>query len=392
MLDSPVRSDIDLYTEESIVTPYQDYRELRELGPAVWLTRYEVWVLARYDDVYSALHDHETFSSGSGVALCDVINERMRGTTLASDPPYHDYIRGLINGPLTPKALRAHREMFQQRADALIGQLVDAGTIDAVTDFAHVFPASVVPDLLGWPAEGRDRFLPWASAAFNTIGPMNERSVADLPAMQEMWQFIGEMAQPGRLCPGSWGADLVAAAESGDVDKKLIPSLIGDYLVPSLDTTTSALASALWLLGRHPEQWKALCADISLIPNAINEVIRYESPSRGFYRQLTRAYDLGGTQLPADSRVLLLNASANRDERQFAAPDVFDITRANAKDHVGFGHGVHSCVGQGLARLEATVLLTSLAKRVRRIEVGEPAWRVNNHTRAMTSLSASLHS
>lgn len=391
MLDTRVETDIDPYGEESILAPYGDYRVLRDLGPAVWLARYDVWVMARYADVYAALHDHETFSSGSGVALSDAINERMRGTTLASDPPYHDQIRGLVSGPLTPKALRGYREMFAERATVLVDKLLGAGTFDAATDFAREFPASVVPDLLGWPEEGRERFLAWGSAAFNTIGPMNERSVADVPAMREIWQYIAEMAQPGRLREGSWGADLVAAAAAGNVDEKLVPSLIGDYLVPSLDTTIAALTSALWLLGTHPEQWQALRADRSLIPNAINEVIRYESPSRGFYRLLTRDHEVEGTVLEAGRRVLLLYGSANRDERQFDRPEVFDITRANAKDHVGFGHGLHGCVGQGLARLEATALLTALADRVGHIEVGEPAWRVNNHLRAIASLPAALH-
>ncbi|HEY3610280.1 MAG TPA: cytochrome P450 [Pseudonocardiaceae bacterium] len=390
MVTAAPASDIDLYTEESIRSPYRDYRALRDLGPAVWLAQYQVWVVARYREVYAALHDHETFSSGSGVALSDAINERMRGTTLASDPPYHDHVRGLINGPLTPKALRKHQALFQEVADDLVDKLLGQSTFDAVTDFAQVLPLSVVPDLLGWPAEGRERFLPWASAAFNTVGPMNERAAAEVPAMREMWQYIAEMAESGRLRDGSWGADLVTAAAAGKVEKQLIPSLIGDYLVPSLDTTISALTSALWLFGRHPEQWHAVRADNSLIPNALNEIIRYESPARGFSRLLTRDHAFDGVELPAGSRVLMLYASANRDERKWATPDVFDIRRPNAKDHVGFGHGIHGCVGQGLARLEGNSLLTALAKRVRHIEVGEPTWRVNNHIRAIASMPATL--
>jgi cytochrome P450 len=390
MLTTTPHSDLDLYTEEAILSPYENYRTLRDLGPAVWLEQYQVWAVARYRDVYDALHDHDTFSSGSGVALNDVINEKMRGTTLASDPPYHDHVRGLINGPLTPKALRKHRESFQQLADELVDDLIARGSFDAVVDFAQVFPLSVVPDLLGWPTEGREDFLAWASAAFNTIGPLNERAIAEVPAMKGMWEYIAEMAQPGRLRDGSWGADLVAAAEAGKVEKHLLPSLIGDYLVPSLDTTISALSSALWLFGEYPDQWQAIRRDHSLIPNALNEVIRYESPARGFSRLVTRDHELSGTTLPAGSRVLMLYASANRDEREWGTPEVFDVTRENAKNHVGFGHGIHGCVGQGLARLEGTSLLTALAKRVEHIEVGAPTWRVNNHIRAIASLPATL--
>jgi len=384
-------TDLDLYSEESILAPYQPYRVLRDLGPAVRLERYGVWAMARYQDVYAALHDHETFSSGSGVALNDTINQRMRGTTLASDPPYHDHVRGLLNGPLTPKALRRHRDLFQRVADELVDRLLTAGTFDAVTDFAQVLPLSVVPDLLGWPTEGREDFLGWASAAFNTIGPLNERAVAEVPAMKGMWQYIAEMARPGRLRDGSWGADLVAKASAGEIAPELVPSLIGDYLVPSLDTTISALSSMLWLLARHPEQWQAIRADRSLIPNAFNEIVRYESPARGFSRLLTRDQDIDGVRLSAGTRVLMLYASANRDERRWADAGVFDVTRPDASNHVAFGHGIHGCVGQGLARLEGTALLTALAGRVARIETGEPVWRVNNHIRAMSALPATLH-
>jgi cytochrome P450 len=384
-------TDLDLYSEESILAPYEPYRVLRDLGPAVRLERYNVWAVARYRDVYATLHDHETFSSGSGVALNDTINSRMRGTTLASDPPYHDHVRGLLNGPLTPKALRRHRDLFQGVANDLVDRLLGVGTFDAVADFAQVLPLSVVPDLLGWPAEGREEFLSWASAAFNTIGPLNERAIAEVPAMKGMWQYIAEMARPGQLRDGSWGADLVAKAAAGEVAPELLPSLIGDYLVPSLDTTISALSSMLWLLARHPEQWQAIRRDHSLIPNAFNEIVRYESPARGFSRLLTRDAEIDGVRLRTGERVLNLYASANRDERRWADAAVFDVTRADAANHVAFGHGIHGCVGQGLARLEGTALLTALVERVGHIETGEPAWRVNNHIRALSALPATLY-
>jgi cytochrome P450 len=150
------------------------------------------------------------------------------------------------------------------------------------------------------------------------------------------------------------------------------------------------LSSALWLLGRDPSLWQSIRGDHSLIPNALNEVLRYESPVRGYTRVVTREHDLDGTTLPAGSRVLLLLGAANRDERRWDEPDVFDIRRPDAKHHIGFGHGIHSCIGQGLVRLEGTALFTALAKRVRRIEVGEPTWGVNNVVRGLASLPVTL--
>ncbi|MFB7297725.1 cytochrome P450 [Streptomyces rubiginosohelvolus] len=383
-------SDLDLWSEEVILHPYDHYRQLRDLGPAVWMEQYQAYVVSRYAEVYEALHDHTAFASGQGVAMNEQLNQKMKGSALVSDPPYHDHVRSVMGRPLTPRALRGHREDFQRLADDLVDRLLERGTFDAVTDFAQLFPLSVVPDLLGWPTEGREHFLDWASAGFNALGPMNERARGDIPVLAGMWAFMAEIVQPGRLRPGSWGADLVEAAQQGTVSKQLLPALIGDYLVPSLDTTVSALTSTLLLLGRHPEQWKALRADPSLIPNALNEVIRYETPIRALARRVTEDRELGGTVLPAGSRALLVYASANRDERHWNSPEVFDVTRPNANSHVGFGHGIHGCIGQGLARLEGHALLTALVEKVATIEVAEPVYRVHNTIRAITTLPTTI--
>jgi cytochrome P450 len=384
------RTDLDLYTEDAIVSPYENYRLLRDLGPAVWLERNDVWAVTRYSDVHAALADPQTFSSAEGVAMNDQTNERMRKTTVATDPPHHDQLRSLINRPLTPKALLPHHGLFHRHADELVERLLGAGTFDVVTDFAQVFPLSVVCDLLGWPTDRRADFPSWSCAIFNLSGPMNERSIAELPVIAEMFKYTEGVIDSGGLRPGSCGADLLAAAEAEQVDSDQIPSLIGAYLAPAIDTTIAMLSSALWLLGRDPALWQAIRQDHSLIPNALNEVLRYESPVRGYTRMLTREHDINGTTLPAGARVFLLLGAANRDERRWDEPDTFDIRRPDAKHHIGFGHGVHSCIGQGLVRLEATALFTALAKRVRRIEVGAPAWRVNNVVRGLTSLPAAL--
>jgi cytochrome P450 len=151
-----------------------------------------------------------------------------------------------------------------------------------------------------------------------------------------------------------------------------------DYIAPSLDTTISAIANALHLFGRHPEQWELLRSDPALINNAVNEVVRYESPVRAFARHVAVDSRIGDTDLPAGSRVLVIYASANRDEREWDHPDRFDITR-DANRHLGFGQGAHACAGQGLARLETSAMLRALLDRVQRIEIaGEPTWALNN--------------
>lgn len=383
-------SDIDLYTDDSVLAPHENYRRLRDLGPVVWLARQQVYAVARYQEVYDALHDHTTFSSGSGVGLTEELNRVMIGSTIASDPPDHDHLRTVVGRQLTPKALRQFRADIEERAGRLADELVGRGGFDGVADFAQRFPLSVVPDLLGWPDDGREHFLKWASAGFNALGPKNERTMSGLPALQEMLGYLEKMAVPGALRPDSWGDRLAAAAAAGTVPRELLPTLLGDYLAPSLDTTISALATTLWLLGSHPDQWAAVRADHSLFGNAFNEAIRYESPVRGFSRLVTRDCELGGAPLAAGSRVLLLYGSANRDERFWSAPDTFDITRDQVTSHVAFGHGVHGCVGQGLARLEAQSLFTALAERVDTIEVGRPVWRAHNTIRAIATLPTTV--
>jgi cytochrome P450 len=384
-------TDLDLYSDEAVLEPYEHYRTLRGIGPAVWMEKYGAWAVPRYREVYDALHDHETFSSASGVGMSEELNRVMAGGTIASDPPEHDRIRRVLGRQLTPKALRGHQEHVRERAAALVDELVERRTFDAVADFAQRFPVSLVPDLLGWPDTERGNLLDWAAAGFNALGPMNERTLAGVPVLKGLWEFLGQLAASRDLRPGSWGANLVAAVDDGEVPRELLPTLLGDFLVPSLDTTVSALAAAIWLLGTHPEQWKRIREDHTLIPSAFNEIVRLETPARGFCRLVTRDHDLDGVTLPAGSRVFLLYASANRDERFWQHPDAFDIGRPDAAAHLAFGHGLHGCVGQGLARMEAHALLAELARRVEYIEVGEPAWRRHNTIRGMESLTATLH-
>ena len=163
-----------------------------------------------------------------------------------------------------------------------------------------------------------------------------------------------------------------------------------DYLAPSLDTTISGIASALALFASHPDQWDTLRAEPSLLPNAINEVLRHESPLRAFTRKLLQPTEIAGIDIPAGSRVLVLYASANRDEQEWTDPDVFDIRR-NATRHLGFGHGTHACAGQGLARLEMQAMLAALMQQVSRIELaGEPTWALNNIIRCYERLPLRL--
>ncbi|MGX5694233.1 cytochrome P450 [Dermacoccus abyssi] len=385
-------TEIDPYSDASITDPYPAYRQLRNLAAVTYLPQYEVFCAARYDEVVTALHQHETFISGEGVGLTDTLNKAQKGSSFTSDPPWHAHLRGLVARHLRPRAMVDIHEYIENWADRLVGQLVDKGEFDVVEDFAQAFPLAVVPDLLGWPEdEGKERLLDWASAGFNAFGPLNQRTTEGFGHLGEMSQFLQRMSEPGNLRPGSWGEELVLEARAGKIEEHLLPGLLGDFLAPSMDTSVSALSSMLWLLATHPQQWAALKADPTLVGSAFNEIIRIESPLRGFTRYVAEDTDLGGTRLEQGSRILLLFGSANRDERFWTDPETFNITRPGVAQHVGFGHGIHACVGQALSRLEGQSLLKALIRRVDNIQVDEPTWRLHNTIRGIDRMRARFH-
>jgi cytochrome P450 len=277
-----------------------------------------------------------------------------------------------------PRALRTLGDDVDARARAIVEDAVSRGTVDAVADLATALPLAVVPDLVGWPRDQRDYLLDWAAATFDILGPPNLQALRAVPRSMQMLRFARRVVRERNVLPGSMAHELLTAVDEGHLAVDEVPPLLIDYIAPSLDTTISAISSALYLFATHPEQWQLLKDDPSLIPNAINEVVRYESPLRAFTRRTARASVMSDVHLPAGARVLVLYASANRDEREWGAPDVFDI-RNDAGRHVGFGSGTHACAGQGLARLETTAMLKALIERVERIEIAaEPTWGINN--------------
>ena len=383
-------SDLDLYSDEVLAEPYEHYRLLREAGAAVWLERYNVWAVVRYAAVRAVLRDWKTFSSASGVALNDTLNNAMQGNTLGSDPPLHDLLRNVVASRMTAQSLRPTKEMIEQRAEELVERLVAQQSFDAVKDLAQILPPSIVPDFIGLPQEGREHLLEWAEATFNAMGPMNKRCIHALQAVPGVFGYAAQIAAAGDLQPGSFGAGVLEAVKDGRITQAQCPQLLTAYLVPSLDTTISAVGSAIWLFGRYPEQWERVREDPSLIPNALEEVLRLESPIQGFSRKATSDYDVEGITIPEGSRVVVLFASANRDERKWKQPDTFDVTR-DTSGHLGFGYGIHLCAGASLARLEGQAILGALARRVERFELGASTRKLNNVIRGLNTLPVTVH-
>jgi len=377
--------DADLFTDEVLTDPYDLYRTLRDLGPVVRLTAHDVYAVTRYADVRAVLEDAEVFCSGEGVGFNDFINDAGRGTTLMSDGEQHERLREVIGRPLTPKALADLRPDAQALAEHLADELALRGSFDAVGDLAEVLPATWVPDLLGWPQEGRDRLIDWGAANFDALGPANARAEAAGPGVVEMATQAYHLAE-SPLPEGSMAAGILEAAARGDIAPEQCPFALLDYLGPSLDTTISALGNAIWLFATHPDQWQLLRREPARVKHAFNEVLRIETPISAFTRVTARPATIGGVALPAGARVMVSYASANRDERRWDHPDAFDITR-NSAAQLAFGYGEHACAGMGLARLEGAAVLGALVERIEHIELnGPPVRKLNNLIRSFASL------
>lgn len=384
-------TDIELYDDDTLTDPTDAFRTLRELGSTVWLERYEMFVHPRFDECRAALRDWRTYSSAQGVMMNDAMNETLRGILLCADGDEHAAMRKVIAGPLTPQALVDVKAEITREAEGLVERLVAAGTFDAANELAHHLPVTIVSNHVGLPEAGRERMIEWAHANFDCFGPMNARTEAAFPVVEEMVGYAFSECVPAKLKPGGWAAGIWEAAERGDIPADKPPLMMNDYMGPSLDTTIFAIGSMIRLFAEHPEQWTLLRAEPERTLNAINEVLRLESVITGFSRVLTAEHTVDDVTMPEGSRVLVLYSSANRDERHFPDPDVFDITRSNAGEHLGLGFGTHSCPGGNLAKIEMRALIEALSERVERFELVDSAPKLNNVLHGLERCVVTVH-
>lgn len=377
----------DPFDEAVMDDPWPRYRELRDAGGAVFLPAHGVWAISRYDDVHSALRDHDTFSSAPAPALQPLRPdlELARDTILGSDPPRHTMLRNVLSEQLAPRALRALKSDVETRADAVVEELVSRGSFDAVQDLARRFPVQIVAELVGLPAEAREQLLALADAAFNTFGPVN-RLTQSWNRLPEIGAYIGRAMTRETIAEGSWGAAVYAAADRGEISEPDAAQMMIAFIIAGMDTTVNSIGSAIWLLAQRPDAWAALRAEPELARSAYEEALRYESPVTFFCRAVTRPVTIDGVDLDAGDRVMMLFGAANRDDRKYEDPDRFDVAR-NPVDHVAFGGGIHACAGQGLARIEGPAVLAALARRVQRLELaGPPVRHYNNAVRGLGQL------
>ena len=377
-------SEVDLWSDEVLLEPWAHYRAIRDLGPAVHLERYDLYAVGRYADVRAVTRHWEAFTSADGVAFNDLMNEAEIGTSAGSDPPEHTVVRALLSERLRLSDVRELSGMLEARAKTLVGDLVGRGSFDAVTDLARRYVTGVVGDIIGITGDVLERFAPAGNVFFDAVGPEGDRVYEALPVALELLGAIGRLTKDD-LTPGGVGWGLFEAQERDEMPGEDPTIYIWNFLGPAFDTTINGISSTLWLLARDPEQWTAVREDRSLIPAAFNEAVRMEAPIQIWGRACRDGAEIDGVFIPPASRIALLFGSANRDERHYPDPDAYRVDR-NPKDHVGFGHGVHTCLGASLARAEAHALLGAVVDQVTTLECGPPSRKPRNTTRGLTSL------
>ncbi len=387
-------SDADPFSRGFFADPFPTHAALRDAGPVVRLSRYGIWAVARYDEVYRVLNDWETFSSARGVGLSDFAKEkpwRLPSLVLETDPPFHDRTRKVLNRVLSPAAMKTLREKFAAAADALVDALLERESFDAVPELSEAFPLAVFPDAIGMPPGDRHNLLPYGNMVFNSFGPRNDLFNDAVRDAAPVMAWVQLQSQRDQLSDDGFGAQIHAAVATGELTAGEAPMVVRSLLTAGVDTTVSGLGAALFCLARFPEQFQILRENPGLARAAFEEAVRFETPVQTFFRTTTRPVEIGGVHLDEGEKVLMFLGAANRDPRKWDLPEEYDIARKTV-GHVGFGFGVHACVGQLLARLEGEVVLQALARKVARLEiVGAPRRRFNNTLRGLESLPLKLH-
>lgn len=366
--------------------PYPSLRVLRDHAPFCRQPDGSL-VVTRYEDVKTILGDAEHFSSDKRIDFLpkfgdSPLYEHHTTSIVFNDPPYHTRVRRLLAPFFAARVLRQMEDSIAAMVDRLLDRAAARGTIDIVSEFALVVPLNLIGELLGVPVEERDALPSWAKAILGGLEPV--RTPAQLAegnaAVEQFKDYLRTLIARKRAAPpGPADMDvlwaLIEASETGDglTELEILHNSIF-MLNAGHDTTGSLIANGVDLLLRFPEAFERLRRDPALIRPAVEEMLRYESPLQIGNRRARLATRVGDTPIAAGTFVHLVIASANRDERQFPDPDRFDVARSPNK-HLAFAHGIHTCAGNSVARIEAAIAFAKLIERFPRMRPAAPTVR-----------------
>jgi cytochrome P450 len=390
-----------------IADPYSTYAALHDRSPVLDLPVFNGCVFVRHQDVRAILHDRRFSADRSRSTFLGVLaaagqlpldpNQNVFGRTLLGlDPPDHTRLRRLVSKAFTPSRV----ESLEPRVAALTDELLDAfphdGQVEFMESFAQPLPVLVISELLGLPAADRDRLKRWSDGVALLLDPFPapaavrdfEKSVAELD------RYLRDHFEERRRRPTTDLIGALVAARDGDdalSDDELF-SMVVLLLAAGHETTTNLLGNAVVALTRHPDQRPYLDQGPAALANAVEELLRFDPPVQRTSRVATVAVEVGGAELVAGDLAFLVIAAANRDPAVFESPERLDLGRANARDHLSFGHGIHHCLGAPLARLEARVGLSRLYRRFPRLaaDLDAVSWRMSIVLRGPERLPVAL--
>jgi cytochrome P450 len=388
--------EFDPFDPQYFSDPFPHYKVLRDEHPVyrrevenhrVWP---HYWMLSRADDVDKALSDWKTFSSAEGT-LIDTDISLLPPNMFNMDPPRHDELRSILARNLTPSRIAALEPHVKAYAEQLVEGFGAGGTFDAQMDFGHLIPTITMCVLMDLPPEDRAKFLKWN---LDTLGGGDFTSESALAAYGEMAGYWEGLVAERR---GGSGTDLISQIVNKQMPgEDLSDAEIGGFCSllhdAAQNTTMNMITHGVLTLGRHPEERRRLKGEPELWNKAVEELLRFVSPVQGLARTTTRDVELHGTTIPAGDQVLVLYGAANHDERVYADPETFDLDRENVKAHWAFGHGIHYCLGNAVARLEVKAGLQTLVEQLGDWEVDEASVELNQlvPTRGVASAKVSF--
>lgn len=387
--------------------PYPVYAAAREHAPVLWCEPWQAWVVTSHEATVEVLRSPDRFSSaGYELAMLEVLERDGRGPLPAltahfstdilsiTDPPVHTRLRRLLVTSFTPRVV----ERLRPRVELLVGELLDdldGDRVDILGAFAYPLPALVIAELLGVPHADREAFTRWSAdiVAFVGTGAAEERRLATAErSMAEFRDYLRPLIAARRVRPTEDLLGLLAGASADDAlsDDELIATCV-TLLFAGHETTANLIGNGLLALLRHPEQLSVLRREPERLPDAVEELLRFDSPVQRNRRRATQDTEVAGVRVRRGDRVLAFLGAANRDAAVFPDPDRLDVTRSPAR-HLAFGHGIHYCVGAALSRLEAPIAFGALLERHPGIRlVDEPIhWKRNIAFRGMEELLVSL--
>lgn len=366
--------------------PFPLYARLRREAPVAWNSDLGYWAVSRHADVVAVSRDSERFCSAKGILTFEIgVEYPTPPTMMHTDPPEHTRYRKLVQPGFAPSVIRALEPAVRERAVGLVAALEPGEAVDFVPAVSVPFPLMIISELLGvgddWP-----RFFEWSEASIPGASPMTPEERAQL--MAEMQAYLLEMTRARRGDPRD---DLVSVLANVEIDGENLTDaelvmFLNQLLVAGNETTRNMVSGGMWAFAQHPDQWKRLVDDRSLVQSTVEEWLRWTTSVIAFMRTATQDTVVGDTPIAAGDPLLLLYASANRDELEFGpTADRFDIGR-QPNHHVAFGFGAHFCIGAALARLEGRALLDALLDR---FTVVEPAGEIE---RTPSSIIAGVRS